>query len=189
MALTESFLAFIDTETTGLSPADEIIELACILTDLKLQEVGRWHGKFKPGRAVHPEAAAINGYDVATWEREAVPFGQFIAWCKPPRIPFGHAAVPVGHNVIFDQPRIEAAFKATGAFCPISRRGIDTMSLALTLRLAGVLQCENVKLPTVAAALGVCKPTHRAMDDAETVRAIVGRTVERLGPQVLAART
>jgi DNA polymerase III epsilon subunit-like protein len=186
MALTESLLAFIDTETTGLTAADEVIELACILTDMNLQEVGRWQGKFKPACPVHPQAAAINGYDADTWEQQAVPFGHFIAWCKPPRIPLGHAAVPVGHNVIFDQPRIEAAFKAQGAFCPISRRGIDSMSIALTLRLAGVLRCENVKLPTVAEALGVCRPTHRAMDDAETVRAILGRAVQLLGPQALA---
>src|SRR4030095_10281443 len=114
MVLTESCLASTDPETTGLSPADEIIELACILTDLELKEVGRWQGKFKPGRPVHPGAAALTGYAAATWEREAVPFRSFIEWSKPPRIPFGHAAVPVGHNVIFDQPRIEAAFKATG---------------------------------------------------------------------------
>lgn len=190
MPVTESFLAIIDTETTGLSVDDQIIELACILTDFKLAEVGRFHARFKPTRPVHPEAAAKNGYDPAVWDREAVPFLRFVEWCKPPRIPFGHVAVPVGHNVGFDQPKIELAYKATGAsFCPISRRGIDTMSIALVLRLAGVLRCENVRLETIARAMDLPLPTHRAMADAETVRAVLARAVDLLGPRVLSPAT
>lgn len=47
-------LAFTDLETTGLDPdAEEILEVACIVTDDKLVETARFHALVTPDRPFH----------------------------------------------------------------------------------------------------------------------------------------
>lgn len=73
-APTENYLAFLDTETGGLTPGkDPVIEIATILADLEGKELARFESKIslRPGDVVSPEAAKINGYSPDVWSREA----------------------------------------------------------------------------------------------------------------------
>jgi DNA polymerase III epsilon subunit-like protein len=135
--------------------------------------------KLKHARPVHPDAAAKNGYDPAVWAREAVGFEDFVRWTAR-HIPFGSVAVPVGHNVAFDMPRIQRAFKARGAFCPFAFRAIDTLTLANIYRLTGMLPLADSRLETVARAIGHRHTAHRALGDAEACMALYQHVVCRL---------
>lgn len=167
MPVTESFLAFLDTETTGLEPGwDEVIEIATILTDMELNEIDRFHAKTKFMKPITAEAAKVNGFDAEVWKREAVSFSTWQAWIGA-KVPYGHVAIPVGHNVGFDREMIDLRYyKAHGKFCPLSYHKIDTVALAMAMRVAGLLgDVPNVKLTTVTTALGIKHEAHRAMGD------------------------
>lgn len=182
MPVTESYFAFLDTETGGVVPGkDPVIEIATILTDLKRVEIARFDAKIKlrVGDTVQPAAAAINGYDPAVWAKEAVPFHQYVQFLKR-NIPYGSVAIPVGHRVPFDREMIDVGYyKPMQLFNPLGYRMADTLSMAMALRCAGVIEVENLQLATVAKALGIPTPaSHRAMGDCETAKAVFERCVD-----------
>ncbi len=178
----EDMLAFIDTETGGLIPGKHgIVEIAAILTNLDMKEISRFEAKTHVDREVTPEAARINGYSKEVWDKEAVPFSQFQQWLKK-HIPFGHLALPVGHNVSFDRDMIDLGYyKPTGMFCPLSYHKVDTVAFSVALKAAGLVNVENVKLTTMSKALGIKhEAQHRAMSDCEVSMEIYRRFIEVL---------
>jgi len=182
MAPTEKFLAFLDTETGGLIPGKSpVLEIATILTDLEGNDIGTFESKIllRPGDVVDPAAAKINGYDASVWQKEAKPFAEYMAWLHG-LIPFGSVAIPVGHNVGFDRDMIDLGYyKPAQRFCPLSYHKIDTVALAAAMRLAGLIQCENLKLATVAAALKIeMGAAHRAASDCVAARKVFLRAVQ-----------
>lgn len=176
MPVSEDFLIFEDLETTGLRFGhDEAIEIASILTDWDLNEVARFHEKIQfDVNKMTPEAAEKNGYDPKAWSAEAVPFYKYEAWMER-HIKFGQVAVPVGHRAEFDRRILEERyFKPAAKFFKWSYRMIDTCQLAMCLKVAKVITVPDVKLETVANALGI-KPSgefHRAMADCEVSKKI-----------------
>lgn len=181
MTLAYDFIAFLDTETTGLVPGrDQVTEIATILTDLDLNEIARYHQRTYVSIPVPPEVAAINGYDAAVWAREALPFDDWMNWLSD-HVPRGHVAIPVGHNVSFDRDIIDRGYyKPRGLFCPLGLLKIDTVQFALTLRCAGLLDTPNYKLTTVSEALGIKHDAHRAMGDCLVSMEIFRRAVRSL---------
>ncbi len=180
MPVTDDYLAFLDTETGGLTPGKScVIEVATILTDHQLVEVGRYEAKIKlrPGDVVGTEAAKINGYDPAVWEEEGVPFSDYQEWLER-KIPRGSVAIPVGHNVGFDRDMIDLGYyKPYGKFCQLSYNKVATVGIAMALKVAGVIDVPNVKLSTVSAALGIeHSRAHSAMADLLVAKAIFERT-------------
>lgn len=176
MPVSENFLLFEDTETTGTVPGeDQVIEIASILCDLKGKEVSRFHEKIQFDHVkMKPEAAAKNGYDPKVWGFEAVPFYKYDAWLMK-NIPYPGVAIPVGHYAKFDRDMIELQhYKPMGKFFKWAFRCIDTAGLAMVMKVAGVIDVPDIKLATVAEALKL-KPTgdlHRAMVDCELAKGI-----------------
>lgn len=175
MPIKENYLLFLDTETGGLVPGKSpVIEVAAILARMDGSEIARYASKIllEEGQAVDYEAAAVNGYNKDLWLKEGRPFHQFREWLKT-KIPFGSVAIAVGHNVRFDRDMIDLGYyKPARLFCPISYRTIDTQAIAMILRFSGKVQVEDVKLGTIARALGLEKSFHAALADCEAARDI-----------------
>ena len=170
-----------DTKTTGVDTAkDEIIEIACILTDFDLKEIDRKAMKVGFDYAkMTPQAQAKNGFTKEAWDKEAKEFRIFVNWLKQ-KTPFRSVWVPCGHNVGFDIALIKKAFAKSTAFCPFSYRMIDSVGLAGVLKIAKKIGVENLKLDTVASALKCGEPNHTAEKDCEAVVGIVRQVVGML---------
>lgn len=167
----QTILAFIDTETGGLTAGvHPVLEIATILTDFDLKEIARIELKVKPraGDKIDPQAARINGYTPEGW-KDAKPFAEYSTWLAK-HVPYGTIAIPVGHNVGFDRDMIDLGYyKPTGKFCPLSYHKIDTVGIAAALQVAGKIKPMNLKLASVAEAMGIKNAAaHRAMGDCET---------------------
>ncbi len=181
MALMEDYLGFLDTETGGLVPGKfPVIEVACIITDMKLKEVARFEKKIRlrKGDVVGPKAAAMNGYTPEVWAKEAVPMQTFMDFLSY-RIPRGHVAVPIGHNIQFDIDMLrEGYFSPIHQFFPFSFRKVDTIAIAMAMKVSGMIDVPNVKLTTVSEALGIeHSKAHTAMADVEVCKEMFQRTV------------
>jgi len=186
MPVQESFLIFEDIETTGLVPGkDEPIEIASLLTDLQMKEVARFHEKIKFDHLkMTPEAAAINHYDPKEWAFDAVPYYEYDHWLLK-HIPYGHVATPVGSNPKYDREILWKKFyEPSNGFFKWGLRVIDVGAIAMALRIAGVIKVENVKLGTVAQAMGVATGvSHSAWDDMLAVKGIFEKFLEMVKPK------
>ncbi len=175
MPITEDFYAFVDTETGGLVPGKSpIIEVATILTDLALKEVARFEAKIRlrAGDVVDPGAARVNGYTPEAWT-EAIPFAEYMGFLEK-QIPRGSVAIPVGHNVGFDRDMIDKGYYTPAKrFCPLGYRKVDTLTIAMCLRAAGLIRVPDLKLGSVGTALGIpLGRAHSAMSDALVAKGI-----------------
>ncbi len=176
MPVVEDMVCFVDVETGGLDPAyHDILEIAAILTDWDLKEISRYEARIRPRNPdrIDPAAAKVNGYDPELWSGSAVHFAEFQGWLSK-HVPYGHVAIPIGHNVGFDRAFIESYYKPFGKWMPLSYHQCDTVGLAAAMKIAKAIDVPNLKLATVGAALGIQKPqTHRAMDDCLMARQIL----------------
>lgn len=186
MPVKETMLIFVDTETTGLVPGkDEPIEIASLLTDLQMKEIARFHEKIQFDHSkMTPEAAAVNHYDPKEWAFDAVPYYEYEHWLQK-HIKFGEVATPVGANPKFDREILwKRYYEATNGFFKWGLRVIDIGAIAMALRVAGTIQVENVKLGTVAQAMGVeTGMAHSAWDDMMAVKGIFEKFVEMVKPK------
>ncbi len=168
-------LAFLDTETTGLSNQDhEIIELALVIIE-DGERIYEKSFKIKP-QHIHtasPRALEINGYDEAVWASEG--------YCWSPQAcerlaKHLEGAVIVGHNVQFDVGFLRAVFRqqrVSFRFPPI----LDTKTLARIVwgfdRLSMDHIRENVEGMTKDGG-------HRALKDVEDCIFIYEKFIEKL---------
>ena len=170
-ALDDLSLAFLDVETTGLSPryGDRVCEIAIVQSHLDLVQA-TFSSLVNPERPISPGASAINGLkdeDV----RDAPRFAQV---ADTVLAALSERAV-VCHNAPFDLTFVAAEMRriAYPFHPPIV---LDTLQLAR--------RCYNFasnSLPHVAAALSIPAPNaHRALGDAMTTRAVYDRFIENL---------
>ncbi len=172
--LTTCRFAFLDLETTGLSPwfGDRVCEVGLVLTEGK-----RIHDTFQalvnPERPLSPSAASTNKLSDAELS-QAPPFAGIAETLEG----LLQEAVVVAHNAQFDLQFLDSEFRRLG-------REIQIPNLIDTLLLArGHFEFPSYTLSTIAEAFMVGKPEmHRALTDALTCKAIFFEMMDLLGPQ------
>jgi oligoribonuclease (3'-5' exoribonuclease) len=182
--------AFMDCEFGGLDlERHDITEIAVIVTDYRLAELGsaEWKVRARPER-VSQEAAELQGYDTATWEREAVPLRRALTEMNA-LLPAGKTVVPSGQNVRMDVAFLERGYQSCEMPWPFDYHVIDlaTLYFAWSLVAGEIVPALSLRQAANAAELVKGPVPHRAMADArltlETFRHYVGRLALRPPPE------
>ena len=169
--LASQALAFVDVETTGLSPeqGDRVCEIAVIRRDPDGTR-SEWSWLIDPQRAISPGAYAVNGITPAMLEG-APPFAAVI----PQLSPLVDGAVWVAHNARFDLGFLNSEYAAAGCEFP-ERPVIDTVMIARRH-----FRFPSNRLGALAEQLGVTNPQeHRALGDCRTTEAVFLAMIERV---------
>jgi DNA polymerase-3 subunit epsilon len=164
-------LAFLDTETTGLSAwfGDRICEIA-ILRCLGEDILDSFDTLVNPARPISPGAARVNGLTDAELAG-AASFAE-IADQVTARL---EGAILVCHNAPFDLGFLSSELARLGQQLP-PVEVIDTLLLARTH-----FAFRSNGLQTIADALQIDRPgAHRALADVLTTRAVLGHFLSAL---------
>jgi len=161
--LSSARFAFLDLETTGLSPwfGDRICEVGIVISEGKrIKE--QYQQLVNPERPLSPGAASTNGLvdaDLASAPVFAQVADEVLKRLK--------GAVVVCHNAQFDIQFLDSEFKRLG-------RDIQIPNLIDTLHLARQsFDLPSYSLLSIAEAFRVpITATHRALDDALTARGV-----------------
>ena len=158
-------LAFLDTETTGLSPQKhEILEIALLIEE-EGKEPQALHYLIKPERLedAQPEALKINGYAASPERWKGAPSLKEVG---PQLVEALKGAVVVGHNVGFDLSFLEEGLKRSGVAGRLPYHKIDTVTLVYEhLQPLGL---KRVSLDKTREFLGWSKEgAHTALKDAK----------------------
>jgi len=163
--------AFLDLETTGLSPwfGDRICEVGIVLTEGKrIKE--QVQQLVNPERPLSPGAASTNG--LSDEELKSAPLFADVA---PKILGWLSDAVVVCHNAQFDVQFLDSEYKRLGHELQIPNL-IDTLNLARQF-----YELPSNSLLSIAEAFHVpMTRAHRALDDAHTARGIFFGMMEGL---------
>jgi DNA polymerase III epsilon subunit-like protein len=160
-------IAFVDLETTGLSPkSEDIIEAACIVVEATITNVNvlkTIHGKVKPDVEVSDFIRNLTGYNEEEWERDSVHPKELYAEIFSAMEGCWHA----GSNPVFDDGFLKVAASKHNITMPklASYHYLDVTNLYFDLLLEG--KVEKLRQETVAAHLGIEGGGHRALSDAK----------------------
>ena len=150
-------LVVIDTETTGMSPAQghALIEVARV--DIENGALGeRWSSLVQPGRSIPADAVAVHGINDAMMA--GAPPVEAVA-AELARACAG--AFLVFHNAGFDLPFLQALMRKAGR-PPLYNPIVDTFGLA-----RGLLKGQSHALASLATQFGLqVEASHRALGDA-----------------------
>lgn len=170
----EVTFAFLDTETTGMSPqaGARVCEIA-VVTAQGGKVLSRLQSLINPGRPIPPDAQRIHGISDAM-----VAASPTFAQIAPKLIQILDGTALVCHNASFDLAFLAAEFKTAG-LKPPDLMVLDTLTLARrNFRFA------SNSLGAIARSLGI-EPTgwHRAGNDVEMLRRIFDRFAAELAPK------
>jgi DNA polymerase III epsilon subunit family exonuclease len=169
--LTSRTLAFLDTETTGLSAwfGDCICEIA-ILRCRGDEMLDSFATLVNPDRPISPGAARVNGLTDAELA-EAPSFAKI----APQVASLLDGAILVGHNLPFDLGFLSSEFHRLGRkFHPVEV--IDTLLLA-----RAHFSFPSTSLQAIADALQIDRSgAHRALADVLTTQAVLGNFLVEL---------
>jgi len=177
--------AFMDCEFGGLDPElHDITEVAVILTDYRLQELGsgEWKIAARADR-ISPEAAEISGYTPEAWQG-APPLRKVLTEIGE-LLPEGPKVVPAGQNVRMDVMFLERAYRSCEMQSPFDYHVIDLASLFYAWSLVAGEKVPALSLRQAALNAGLIEGgvPHRAMADArltlDTFRHYIGRLMLR----------
>lgn len=178
-------LIVFDFETGGVAEHHPNIQLAAVAVDAGWNEIECFQRKIQfDVTAAQPEALAINHYDAAVWEREAVPesqvvgeFGAFLnrhrsieMTSKQTGKPYSVARVAGYNAATFDGPRLRQMFARHDAFLPAHPQVLCVMQRALwwldetgesidSLKLGNVCKRFGIEFPDAHDALADCRAT------------------------------
>lgn len=170
--LEEITFAFLDVETTGLSPhyGDRICEIAIVRARLdRVQK--KFQSLVNPERLISPGASAVNGItDDMVWDAP-----RFAEIAEAVSATLSDAVI-VCHNAPFDLGFVSSEMRRTKySFTPGAV--VDTLMMARKC-----FHFRSNSLPNIARALAIPTPNaHRALGDALTTRGVLRRFVADLG--------
>lgn len=170
MNLRDRPLAFIDVETTGLTPErHEVIEVAVVL-QRRDKTVEEWCTRVRPTRpeVAEPKALEVNGYAAHPERWADAPVFSQVAAELAQRL---EGAILVGHNISFDCAFLREEFLRCGSDFRVPHRKLDTYTLAYEhLACKGL---DSLSLHAVCAFLGISNEgSHTALVDARRCRAV-----------------
>src|SRR5258706_249340 len=169
--LSSARFAFLDLETTGLSPwfGDRICEVGIVITEGKRIK-HQYQQLVNPERPLSPGAASTNGLTDA--ELMSAPVFAEVVESVTGSL---KDAVVVCHNAQFDVQFLDSEFKRLGRDMQIPNL-IDTLNLARRF-----FDLPSNSLHSIAEAFHVpMTGAHRALDDALTARGIFFSMMDRL---------
>lgn len=166
-----------DVESTGLEPqnGDRICEIALVQWQGGVQR-GAWETLINPGRPISPDAFAVNQIPA-----HLLNVAPSFAAISPTLLDHLRGKVLVAHNAPFDFSFLNTELVRAGQPA-INNPLVDTLQLARTF-----LNYERYNLASLARALNVDRPSHRAMSDVIALKAVFIHLLERL--RMLGVRT
>jgi len=160
-------VVFLDTETTGVKPTDDIVDIAIISTSGEIL----FEQLFKPARPIPPDTSAFNGISnkMVADAPDLQEFYSTLAELLADR-------VVVAYNVDFDRSMLSNAMKRRGL--PWLETTRWTCAMEAYAAYNGEASWHRpgfrwINLEKATARFGIPKPTHRARADAEACRAVV----------------
>ncbi len=170
MGRTSRLHAFIDVETTGLSPATDAVTEIGVLLRRGEQTLAELSVLVDPCRSIPAEVSMMTGIT-----DEMVLGLPRLFEVAPAVRAILRDAVVVGHNVAFDLEFLSSAMRAAG-LPSLDNDSVDTVELAR--RLLGDSVPDH-RLCTVAKYLQIEEgPAHRALGDARITAAVFRRLAE-----------
>ena len=160
----------IDTETTGVSNEDEVIQVAAILVDpVDFQILDRFETLVKADRPIHPKAQEVHGISAEMLQdkptmQQVWQDSTLSGWVQ-------QSSVVLGHNVVFDIRMLK-------------HPAISTMSVVDTLPIVRTLfpTWRNHKLGTCVEYLELPEfKAHDALADVEVTAKILQRLSQDRG--------
>ncbi len=171
--LSQKLVAF-DTETTGLwAGSHRLVEIGAVRFGLDGWSGGRFESLINPGKSIPEEARAIHGITdrmVSSAPTAAFVLPKFFEFC-------GRDSILVAHNAPFDISFLVSEMDRAGLARP-PLLVLDTVDLIRRTR-PGLVSYALVKL-VEHFGLGTGQE-HRALADAEYVRALTCVAFERIG--------
>jgi DNA polymerase-3 subunit epsilon len=172
LPISEAPYAFVDVETTGLSPwaGDRVCEIAIVRCQGEV-EVGQLSTLVNPLRPISPGAYRVNGITpgmvagAPTFDQLAREIRDALDGC-----------VLVAHNAGFDVGFLARELALAGMPRP-AVRVVDTLSLARRH-----YHYRHNSLSDLSVALGLPATPHRALGDAQTVREVFRRIAREALP-------
>jgi DNA polymerase-3 subunit epsilon len=168
--LSDERVVVVDTETTGMSPAEGhvLVEVAAVtLEHGAIAET--WSSLVRPGRPIPPDAAAVHGITdamVAGAPAPAVVAAEFRRRCGDHTLGF--------HNGSFDLPFVVELVRA-GNQPPLFNPIVDTLGLARGLGADGGNSLQVLRARYALPA----EPAHRALGDALTTARLLLALADR----------
>jgi DNA polymerase-3 subunit epsilon/ATP-dependent DNA helicase DinG len=163
-------LVVVDTETTGLDPVrDRVVEIGAVRLDAGLRVVATWDSLVDSGSPLPLQIARLTGITAGDLAG-APPFADAYAALRS----FLGDAIVLGQNVAFDLAMLGAAAARCGA-PPPRPHAFDTLEAALLL----LPELDRHGLASLALALDLGEPPHRALPDAMATAALLRELARR----------
>lgn len=176
-------ILFLDVETTGTNPnKHSMIEVAARL-DIDGKTIDKFTKKFfnATNTTIDLGALKVNNTklnDLVKFPAEIAEIANFVDWLLGLQSQVQGPIVVCGQNVQFDVNFIKATlakYNVEGVEQIIGYKHIDTYSIALALKEAGILKTDKTNLSAIAKALGVDVSQyklHTAEGDVDLVAAV-----------------
>lgn len=180
-------IAVVDTETTGLGPRDQVVEIAAVMLDAegREQKRGRWWTLVRPTVSISLEARAVHHITDAEL-RKAQTMSQLM---DEGELDFlAEADVIVGHNLEFDlrmlvQSGLPSEQMPTRRLCTY-RCGVSLYPNSPRHTNQVLRYFLELDVP-----VALDMPPHRALPDALVTAAVLRRMIKDVGVEALLKRT